>query len=81
MAKKTPDRGKCKKALKILEQFDRLAQKLGIRIPARRLRKLNRLRDCETIKSTDLPAGLAREFPGDFAGISLAEIRRRCGKR
>jgi hypothetical protein len=81
MANHAPDPDRCKKAIKILEQFDRLAQKLGIRIPPRRLQRLIALRDSGTIKSTDLPAGLLREFPGEFAGLTLAEIRRRCGKR
>ena len=80
MAAQAPDPDKCKKALKILEQFDRLARKLGIRISARRSQQLKDRRDSGTITANDLPAGLVREFPGEFAGMTLADIRRRCGK-
>src|SRR5207249_11174746 len=74
------DPGQCNKAIKILEQFDRLVRKLGVRISARRLARLKALRDSGQITSSDLPATLAREFPGEFAGMTLAAIRNVCGK-
>jgi len=77
----SPDPDHCKRAIKILEQFERLAQKFGIKLAAVRLDQLRRLRDDGTIKSTDLPAKLRMDFPGEFAGTTLAEIRRACAKR
>jgi hypothetical protein len=64
------------KAIKILTQYERLAEKLGIRISARRIEDLDRLRDAGRISTSDLPAGLLREFPGELAGLSLDEIRK-----
>jgi hypothetical protein len=74
------DPARHRKAIKILEQFERLAQKLGIHIPAKRLERLRELRDAGTIRSGDLPAGLTREFPGEFAGQSLETIRQAGGQ-
>jgi hypothetical protein len=71
---------KCKKAIKILEQFDRLARKLKARLSAKRLAHLKDLRDAGTIQVGDLPARLARAFPDEFAGLTLAEIRQKCEK-
>ena len=69
----------CKRAIKILEQYERLANKFGITIPPARLNDLNHLRDNGTIKSTDLPAKLRHEFPGEFVGMPLDAIREQCG--
>ena len=67
--------------MKLLEQFERLARKLGISIPPRRLADLRDLRDRETIRSGDLPPRLRSMFPGEFAGKSLKTIRDECRKR
>lgn len=74
------NRAACNKAIKILEQFERLAKKLGLQLSAARIAHLNTLRDAETIKSTDLPAKLRLDFPGEFAGMTLGEIRRDCSQ-
>jgi hypothetical protein len=79
MADASPDRATCQKAIKLLEQFGRLARKYGIKISAARLQRLNELRDAGTITSADLPGKLAKEMPGEFVGLSLDEIRERCG--
>lgn len=79
MAGGKPDPARCKKAIKLLEQFERLANKMGSKLPAKRLDKLRRLRDAGTIQASDLPAALAREFPGEFTGMTLDEIRTACG--
>jgi hypothetical protein len=71
---------KCKKAIKILEQFERLARKLKAKLSRGRLAKLKALRDAGTIQADDLPARLTRDFPEEFAGMTLAEIRAHCGK-
>ena len=70
----------CRKAIKILEQFERLAQNMGIRMSPVRRARLRRLRDAGEIKSTDLPGLLRRNFPGEFAGMTLSAIRRACGE-
>jgi len=75
MAKKNPKLAKLNKAIKLLEQFDRLAEKFGIGIPQRRLDRLRKLRDSGTIQSDDPPGKLLREFPDEFVGMSLNEIR------
>jgi hypothetical protein len=72
---------KCKKAIKILEQFDRLARKFKAKLSPGRMAKLKALRDAGTIQAGDLPARLTRDFPEEFAGMTLAEIRARCGKK
>ena len=81
VSKSPPNPRRCKRAIKILEQYERLAQKLEIKLSHARLEKLKRLRDTGEIKSTDLPATLGSDFPGEFAGMSLRAIRRACGKR
>lgn len=78
MVDSIPDPGQCNKAIKILEQFERLAQKLGVQIGAKRLARLKVLRDSGRIKASDLPATLIREFPGEFAGMTLAAIKAVC---
>jgi hypothetical protein len=70
-----PSRAAINRATKILEQYERLAAKYGINLPPRKLEQLNALRDAGRISSSDLPAGLLREFPGELGGMSLAEIR------
>jgi hypothetical protein len=79
VAQAAPDPGSCKKAIKILEQFERLAQKLGIKLSPKRIQDLKNLGDA--IKSTDLPAKLRANFPGEFSGMSLKSIRQHCGKK
>ena len=81
MSKSPPDRGHCKRAIKILEQYERLAGKRRIKLSAARIQELNRLRDAGVIKSTDLPAKLRPKFPGEFAGLTLAAIRQACSGR
>jgi hypothetical protein len=81
MADPTPDPRRCKRAIKILEQFERLARKFDIKLTPERLERLKRLRHTGRIKSTDLPAKLLSEFPAEFVGMTLGAIRNRCGKR
>jgi hypothetical protein len=81
MATKPGDPDHVKKAVKIPEQFERLARKYAVKIPEKRLEQLRQLRDSGTIQSGDLPATLAREFPGELAGMSLDELRRLGGKK
>jgi hypothetical protein len=72
------DRSACRAAIKLLEQYERLAAKYGVRLPANRLADLDQKRDAGTITSGDLPASLRAEFPGQFAGKTLDDIRMAC---
>ncbi len=81
MAPSSPYAADCKKAVKLLEQYQRLARKYGLAMPAIRIQDLNDRRSEGTIKSTDLPAKLRAEFPGEFAGMSLVEIKNICGMK
>ena len=75
-----PSKRDCSTAIKVLTQYERLAEKLGIRLPPRRLEELNRKRDAGTITIGDLPGTLRREWPGGpFDGKTLDEIRAMCG--
>lgn len=80
MSKAPPDPGPCKRAIKILEQFERLAKKMGIKLSAARLDQMRALRGAGSITSTDLPAKLRLDFPGEFAGMTLDAIRQACLK-
>ena len=75
-----PSKRDCGTAIKVLTQYERLAEKLGIRLPPRRIEGLNRKRDAGTITIGDLPGTLRREWPGGiFDGKTLDEIRELCG--
>jgi hypothetical protein len=76
-----PDPAKCHKAIKLLQEYERLMKKYGKPLPRKRLMELNALRDAEKITSNDLPAKLRSEFPGKFAGMTLGGIRKECGKK
>jgi predicted amidohydrolase YtcJ len=64
-----------------LEQFERLAQKLGIKLSPARIQHLNVLRDAGAIRSSDLPATMQAKFPGEFAGWTLSAIRKKCARK
>ncbi len=81
MAAAAPDPARCHKAIKLLTQFERLAKKYGVKLSPKRLTELQRLRDNGKIKSSDLPAKLQSEFPDEFAGMTLAAIRKKCQKK
>jgi hypothetical protein len=67
---------KIRRAIKILEQYKRLAEKFGIRLPPKRIQELDQLRDAGRISSSDIPAKLLEDFPGELAGLSLEDIKR-----
>ena len=80
MSSKPPSKKECHKAIKILEQYPRLAKKCGVRLSPGRLEALNQLREDGTITINDLPSTLRREFPvGTFNSMTLAQIRELCG--
>lgn len=74
----TATRKECAQAEKILTQYERLADKLGVSLSAARIAELNRKRDSGTITQYDVPATLRRTFPSGFESKSLDEIRAEC---
>jgi hypothetical protein len=68
----SPSRSDCNTAIKLLTQYERLANKLGIQLGARRLAELNRKRDAGTITSYDLPGFIGSQMPGIFKGKSVS---------
>ena len=64
-----------RKAIKLLTQYRRLAEKRNICLSRRRLKSMDTKRDNGTISSDDLPAGLRREFPSEWRNWTLREIR------
>ena len=81
MASATPDPSRCNTAIKLLEQFDRLARKFGIYLSPKRLSDLKKLKNMGKMKSSDLPAKLRSLFPGEFVGMTLEAIRDTCRKK
>ncbi|OUL36180.1 hypothetical protein BV372_08205 [Nostoc sp. T09] len=63
------------KAIKILTQYERLANKYGLRLSEQKIQELNVLRDNGLIRASNLPAKLRNEFPGEFSEMNLNEIR------
>lgn len=75
------DANACRKAIKLLTQYERLAESQHVKLSPSRIAELNRLRDEGKIKSSDLPGSLQSEFPGQFVGMTLEKIREICGKQ
>ncbi|HLO84621.1 MAG TPA: hypothetical protein VK203_06350 [Nostocaceae cyanobacterium] len=63
------------KAIKILTQYERLANKYGLKLSDEKIKELNDLRDRGLIKISNLPAKLRAEFPGEFRDMNLNDIR------
>jgi hypothetical protein len=81
MVAAAPDPARCKKAIKLLKEFERLAKKYGVKLSPKRLKELRDLRDTGKIKSSQLPPKLRSAFPAEFAGMTLNTIRDKCGKK
>lgn len=75
-----PTPQECATAHKLLTDYKRLCQKLGIHLSPNRLRELDRKRQEGTITSDDLPGQLQRESPGILMGKTLDEINRLCAE-
>ena len=80
MSTGSPDPSACNKAIKLLMQYERLAKKYGLKLSAKQLQRLDAKRDAGTITSSDLAGKLQSEFPNEFAGMTLDEIREVCNK-
>jgi hypothetical protein len=68
----------CNLTLKLLTQYERLAAKYGVKLTKEKVAALDELRAQGMITSNDLPATLQREFPGQFQGLTLNEVRQIC---
>jgi uncharacterized Zn-binding protein involved in type VI secretion len=75
-----PSAAECNKAIKLLEQADRLAQKKGKKLPEKRKLALAAKIAAGTITSSDLPGSIQNEFPAKLKGKTLTEVRAICGK-
>lgn len=74
-----PSKAECKKAIKLLEQVDRLAQKQGKKLNPKRLAELKKKIADKTITSSDLPGSIQNtEFPDKLKGLTLKEVEERC---
>lgn len=74
-----PSLAACRTAFKLLTAFARLADDRGINISPDRLSEMQSKGD--NITSDDLPRKLQLIFPGEFKGMTLAEIRAVCTQR
>jgi len=75
-----PPADECNKAIKLLEQPIRLAEKLGKKLPDARKAALRAKIANGTITSNDLPGSIQNEFPPRFKGKTLNQVREECGK-
>ncbi len=75
-----PSSDDCNKAIKLLEQPIRLAEKLGKKLPDARKNALRAKIAAGTITSGDLPGSIQNEFPPKLKGKTLNEVRQICGK-
>ncbi len=75
-----PTADECETAHKLLTDYERLAQRRGVRLAPNRLRELDRRRDEETISSNHLPMTLQSVFPGLLRGLTLTEITELCAE-
>ncbi len=77
-ARPRPTKQECSRAKKILSAWERLAQKYGVNIGAKRIRELRRKTQDGTIRLSDLPAKLRREFPDELSRYNLNQITNIC---
>ena len=73
-----PSKAECNRAKKILTEWERLANKLGVKISKKRRDQLRRWTQDGTIEVTDLPAKLRRKFPSELARFDLNQIINIC---
>ena len=75
-----PSAADCNKAIKLLEQAVRLAEKGGAKLSEKAKKELQDKINNGTITVDDLPGGIRGQFPSEFKGMTLSEIRKICGK-
>ncbi|TLF96655.1 hypothetical protein FEK35_28315 [Nocardia cyriacigeorgica] len=74
-----PSKSSCDKAIKLLTQVIRLSEKYKVNLSQKRKKELQAKINNGTITSNDLPGKIQAEFPGEFKGKSLNEIKKECG--
>ncbi|WP_157120620.1 hypothetical protein [Nocardia fusca] len=74
-----PSKATCDKAVKLLTQVVRLAEKYKIKLSPKRKSELQAKINNGTITSNDLPGKIQSEFPGEFKGKTLNDIKKECG--
>ena len=75
-----PSDEECNKAIKLLDQPIRLAEKLKKKLPEARKAALRAKIANGSITSNDLPGSIQNEFPPRFKGKTLNQVREECGK-
>ncbi|BBC25009.1 hypothetical protein [Pseudanabaena sp. ABRG5-3] len=68
------EKHKIGKAIKILKQYKRLTQKYQVNISIQRQQELDDMINSGSIKSSNLPAKLYREFPAEYKELTLSEL-------
>ncbi|WP_271252440.1 hypothetical protein [Pseudanabaena sp. Chao 1811] len=71
---KDDEKRKIGKAIKILKQYKRLTKKYQANISIQRQKELDDMIDSGSIKSSNLPAKLYREFPTEYKDLTLSEL-------
>jgi|GEM_PF-3368571 len=74
--KSEDEKRKISKAIKILKQYKRLTKKYQVDVSSQRQKELDDMLDAGSIKSTNLPAKLSREFPTEYKGFTLGELEK-----
>jgi hypothetical protein len=74
--KSEDEKRKISKAIKILKQYKRLTKKYQVDVSSQRQKELDDMLDAGSIKSTNLPAKLSREFPTEYKGFTLSELEK-----
>jgi hypothetical protein len=73
-----PSKEECSRAKKILTSWERLANKMGIKISKKRREELRRKTNDGTIRISDLPGTLRRSFPSELDRYDLNQIINIC---
>jgi hypothetical protein len=70
------EKKKISKAIKILKQYKRLTKKYQVDVGIQRQEELDDMIGAGSIKSTNLPAKLSREFPTEYKELTLGELEK-----
>jgi hypothetical protein len=74
--KSDDEKQKIGKALKILKQYKRLTKKYQVELSSQRQKELDDMIEAGSIKSSNLPAKLSREFPAEYKYLTLRELEK-----
>ncbi|MFR9750968.1 hypothetical protein ACL02S_08020 [Nocardia sp. 004] len=76
-----PSKDSCSKAMKLFKEAPRLLAKNKGKSDRAKMNNLKAKVDNGSATSYDLPGSIQREFPGEFKGKTISEIKRECGIR